>query len=118
MERLTSQNTSNSLRVKASNVLNNKAGLMFWGAAPKATPFQGGTKCVAAPTKRTPLQDSGGNAPPDDCSGLYSFHFNKPYVNSVGLAPGDTVYAQYWSRDPASASTTGLTDGLSFTLCP
>ena len=106
------------LRVTASNVLNQKSGLLFWGFTSSATAFQGGTKCVAAPTRRTPIQSSGGNPPPDDCSGTYDFHFSAAYMQFHGLQPGDTVYAQYWSRDPSSASTTGLTDAVSFTLCP
>lgn len=109
---------SNSLRVKASNVINNKSGILFWGFAPNAAPFQGGTLCVQAPTIRTPAQSSGGNAPPDDCSGAYSFHFNASYMSGQGIAPGARIYCQYWSRDPASPSTTGLTDALFFTTCP
>ena len=31
---------------------------------------------------------------------------------------GDTVYCQYWSRDPAAPFTTGLTDGVEFSICP
>jgi hypothetical protein len=109
---------ANNLRVKALNVLNNKNGLLFWGFAPKGSPFQGGTLCVQPPTIRTPIQTSGGNAPPDDCSGEYSFHFNASYASSWGLVPGERIYCQYWSRDPASPSTTGLTDALFFTVCP
>jgi hypothetical protein len=32
---------------------------------------------------------------------------------------GDTIYAQYWSRDPGFAppNNYGLTDGLKFTVC-
>jgi hypothetical protein len=109
---------ANNFRVKAANVLNNKSGLLFWGFAAKGTPFQGGFLCVQPPTIRTPLQDSAGNAPPDDCSGAYSFHWNASYINAQALAPGQRVFSQYWSRDPASASTTGLTDGLSFLIEP
>jgi hypothetical protein len=105
------------LHLTASNVLNNKSGLLFWGFAPTSVPFQGGTKCVAPPTKRTPLQDSGGDPPPDDCTGSYDFHFSASYMQSKGLTAGTTVYAQYWSRDPSSPSTTGLTDAVSFTIC-
>ncbi len=109
---------ANNFRVKAANVLNNKNGRLFWGFGPRSSPFQGGTLCVAPPTIRTPVQDSDGNAPPDDCSGTYSFHFSASYMTAQGLAPGDRVYCQYWSRDPASASATGLTDALAFLVCP
>jgi len=110
--------TYNSFRVKAASVLNNKAGLLFWGAVPKQSPFGGGFLCVRAPVTRTPLQQSGGNPPPDDCSGLFSFHFNTPYVNQKGLQPGDQIFCQYWSRDPAGAGATNLTDALAFSIMP
>ena len=66
----------------------------------------------------TPLQTSDGNPPPNDCSGSYSFHFSGAFMTSKGLSPGDAVYCQYWSRDPLSPSTTGLTGGLHFVICP
>jgi hypothetical protein len=110
--------STNSFHVRAGDVLNNKSGLMFWGLKPKASPFQGGTMCIASPTVRTRIQNSGGNPPPDDCSGQFSFHFDNDYITSKGLSAGDTVFAQYWSRDPQSGSTTNLTNALEFTLCP
>ena len=62
-------------------------------AAPAANPYQGGTLCVLGPVKRTPVQGSGGNPPPDDCSGSYSFDFNaliqsgatRPWCRARGL---------------------------------
>jgi len=106
--------------VGAVNVINNKNGLMYYGLAALNAPFQGGVKCVAQPSKRTALQDSNGNAGPDDCSGVYSIDVNA-LIQGGGdpaLVVGATVYSQYWSRDPGSPSTTGLTDGLSFTVFP
>jgi hypothetical protein len=104
--------------VKAANLLNNKNGLLFWGAGPKQTPFGGGFKCVAPPTVRTGLQHSAGNPPPADCSGSFAFHFNKGYLSSKGLGAGDALFCQYWSRDPSAASTTNLTDALAFVVLP
>ncbi len=106
--------------INAVGVLNNKNGLLFFGFAESSTPFQGGTKCVAAPTRRTPVQNSGGNPPPNDCSGVYAFDFQARIQSGVdpGLTVGATAYAQYWSRDPQSPSTTGLTDGVRFTIQP
>jgi hypothetical protein len=109
---------SSSLRVKASGVLNNKAGLLFFGTTPKQTPFGTAFRCITAPTVRTPLQNSGGNPPPDDCSGFFSFHFNKAFMQSKGLGAGDSIYCQYWSRDAQSSSTTNFTNGLAFTISP
>jgi hypothetical protein len=106
-----------AFEVIAKNVVNNKSGLLFWGYTPSAVPFQGGIKCVLNPVKRTPLQNSGGNPPPNDCSGTYSFNFDTAYMAFKGIAPGDTLYAQYWSRDPLAPFTTGLTDAVKFTVC-
>lgn len=117
---LPSASLGSPFTVNASNVLNNKSGLLFYGQTSSALPFQGGTKCVAAPTKRTPLQDSGGNAPPNDCSGTYELDFKARIQSGIdpGLSAGTTIYCQFWSRDPASGSTTGLTDAVRFTIQP
>ncbi|MBL8803156.1 MAG: hypothetical protein JNN27_14220 [Planctomycetes bacterium] len=106
--------------VTASNVLNNKLGLLFYGFAPANQPFQGGTKLVADPVRRTPVQSSGGNAAPDDCSGTYSVDMNTLIQSGVdpNLVANADVFCQYWSRDPASPSPTGLTDALRFSICP
>jgi probable HAF family extracellular repeat protein len=106
--------------VGASNVLNNKTGLVYYGYAALNAPFQGGTKCVATPTVRTPTQSSGGSISGNDCSGTYSYDFNALIQSAVNpqLTVGTKIYAQYWSRDPISPSTTGLTNAVSFTIFP
>ena len=106
--------------VTAQNVINNKNGLLFYGFAQGSLPFQGGWLCAAAPIKRTVVQNSGGNPPPNDCSGTYSFDFNAWAQSGVdsNLYAGRGVYCQYWYRDPQSPSTTGLTDALRYSLCP
>jgi hypothetical protein len=106
--------------VTASNELNQKTGLLFYGYAPSSAPFQGGFKCVASPTIRTAVQSSGGSTSGDDCTGAYAFELNG-WIQSHAdplLLPGEEVFAQIWSRDPASASTTNLTNALRFTVRP
>jgi FG-GAP repeat/FG-GAP-like repeat len=106
--------------IEASLVINNKLGLLFYGTSgPAAFPFQGGTLCAAPPIGRTPAQVSGGNPPPDDCSGSFSFDFNAwiQAGNDPQLLPAVRVNAQYWYRDPAGAFGTGLTDAIDFTIC-
>ncbi|MBM3986493.1 MAG: hypothetical protein FJ294_00865 [Planctomycetes bacterium] len=76
-----------------------------------------GYKCDGNPTVRTVAVNSIGNALGNSCTGSYSFVFPTACMNSVGLGPGGTVYAQWWLRDPASASTTGLSNALRFTVC-
>jgi hypothetical protein len=111
---------ANDFFITASSVLNNKFGLLIWSSAPNSAPFGGGTLCVKPPVNRTPHQNSGGNPPPDDCSGSYSFHFSQSYMGLVLIGPGSTIHAQYWSRDPGFAppSNIGLTDALRFVVCP
>ena len=106
--------------VGAVQVINNKNGILFYGLAPNNLPFQGGFLCVQPPIKRTPVQSSGGNPPPNDCSGTFSFNFNAQIQGGAdpGLVPGTSVYDQYWYRDPQSPSTTGLTDAVGFDILP
>jgi Tol biopolymer transport system component len=104
----------------AESILSNQFGIFFWGTAPASNPFFGGTLCVAAPIVRTPVQNSGGNPPPFDCSGSFSFHFSQAIMQAHGLTSGTTVYGQYWCRDPGfpPPNSIGLSDGIEFTLCP
>ncbi len=108
----------NTLRVNVANVINQQFGFLFWGRGPREVPLLGGWLCVAPPIVRTPVQFSDGNPPPDDCSGSFAFHFHRAYALSKGLAAGDWVYAQYWSRDPADPTGSNLSDAVRFLLCP
>ncbi|MCC6406306.1 MAG: VCBS repeat-containing protein [Planctomycetes bacterium] len=108
--------------VAASQVLNNKNGLLFYGSHASSVPFQGGLLCVQPPIDRTAVQSSGGSPSGADCTGAFHFDFNA-YVQSgadPSLVVGATVHAQYWSRDPLDPTGfgTSLTDALSFTLAP
>ena len=83
----------------------NKNGLVFFGPVKAANPFFGGTKCVANPVKRTPVQTTSG-------TGTASF--------AVAIDPamvGTTRNYQWWFRDPADPFTVGLSDGLSVDFC-
>ncbi len=106
--------------VTTAGVLNEKAGIMIWSHGPDNRPFMGGTLCVAPPIIRTPVQGSGGNPPPPDCSGSYSFHFSQAYMAGKSIVAGMRLFAQYWSRDPGFAppDDVGLTDGLEFVVGP
>ncbi len=106
--------------VRATQVINQKPGLLLYGDAPAEIPFQGGFLCVSAHLRRSTLLDSGGHPPPDDCSGFLWLDFNAWIRSGVDplLVPGKTVYAQFWSRDPSSPSGTSLSNALRFTICP
>jgi hypothetical protein len=109
---------ADGLFVTADQVINRKSGILFWGNAPRNLPFQGGTLCVDAPLKRTPLQFSGGNVGPADCSGSLRFHFSHAYMAAKGVQAGDRVHAQFWSRDPSASFGVGLTDAVAFDIIP
>jgi hypothetical protein len=107
--------------VTASLVVNRKSGFLFWGPQAATPPFAAGTSCVRGSIVRTPLQDSGGSAPPiADCSGTFDFAFTHAYLGAHGLGAASTVYAQWFSRDPAQADGTGasISNALEFTICP
>ncbi len=106
--------------VRASNVINQRAGLLVWSFQPTAVPFMGGALCVGKPTTRTPPQLSGGNQGGPDCSGAFAFKFTNNYLLTQRALGGNTVYTQYYSRDPLHPDGTGvsLTAGLRFTVCP
>lgn len=106
--------------ITATNVVNNQFGMLFYGFAPDAQPFQGGTLCAQTPVRRTFVIHSGGNAGPSDCSGVYGFDMNA-WIRSgpdASLVAGTRVVAQFWSRDPQSVTPTGLTNAIDFTIMP
>ena len=72
-----------------------------------------------APTRRTPVLNTGGNLPPDDCTGSIAYDFNAWIAlgKDPALVSGQQVWAQFWSRDPqATGTTTNLSDALTFTI--
>ena len=107
--------------VTASQVINQRSGLFFFGKSGRlAQPFQGGTVCVRAPIQRTPVRSSGGSVGALDCSGLLSLDF-APYLQGAlgpGLSPGEMVHGQWWYRDPLSSFSIGLTDAIEFQVQP
>jgi hypothetical protein len=106
--------------ITAINVINQKNGLLFYGYAPQAVPFQGGTLCVLQPLRRTPTMNSGGSAAGTDCSGTFAFDFAARIASGVDpliQVVGQRVNAQFWSRDPQDPFTTNTTDALEFRVC-
>jgi len=113
--------TSGAFDVNASGVNNGKNGLMFYGYAADALPFQGGTLCVQSPLRRTTVQNSGGTPPPAvDCSGSFSFDFGATIQSGVDplLTAGSNAYAQYWFRDQNDAFASGFSNALDISILP
>ncbi|MCY3003612.1 MAG: PQQ-dependent sugar dehydrogenase [Planctomycetota bacterium] len=109
-----------SFNITATNLINNRQGLLFYGFGASAQPFQGGTKCVQSPVLRTPTMNTGGTPTGINCSGTFNFNF-KALIDS-GSVPqlqviGQQVNAQYWSRDPQDPFTISLTNGVQFQIC-
>ncbi len=115
-----SQSQAVVFQITASQVLNQRSGLLLYGFEAQALPYQGGLLCVRPPTVRTPLQNSGGTMGPSDCSGAYALDLNARIQAGLafGLDPGARAFAQYWMRDPGSAVPTGLSDALDFVVSP
>jgi hypothetical protein len=107
-------------QINASNFINQKTGLLFYSHTPATTAFQGGFKCAGDPVRRTEVLDSGGSSSGSSCTGTYSLDFNARIQSGVdpSLVAGGEIYAQYWSRDPQSASTTSLSNALHFLINP
>jgi hypothetical protein len=105
--------------ITASQVGPGNVGIFFYSTSgPASQPFQGGLLCVGSPTTRTSPQNSGGAGA---CSGSYAIDFNAyiPTSNNAQLVPGAVVHGQFWFRDPPDpTSGSGLSGGVTFTLCP
>jgi hypothetical protein len=116
------QGGTTSFQVTGTQFVNKKAGLLFYGLAPGAVPFQGGLLCVGVPLKRTAALNSGGSATGTDCTGAYDYDFEALILSGTNpnLVAGAQVYAQFWARDPADPTGfgTSLSNGLSFEICP
>ncbi|HTF88067.1 MAG TPA: hypothetical protein VK843_06625, partial [Planctomycetota bacterium] len=113
--------------VTGSNLRNNKPTmLVYTDAGQAATPFFGGTLCVAAPVHRGLTLSAGGTpAPVQDCTGTYGVDMNAFAVGTFGgnpaaflTVPGTVVDAQIWARDPGfpAPNNASLTDGLEWTI--
>ncbi|MEO6707994.1 MAG: hypothetical protein ABI054_12100 [Planctomycetota bacterium] len=124
-----SASASAGFSVRASNVRNQKVGLLMYGVTSRNyAPFQGGFLCVLPPVRRSPPTNSGGTPiPASDCSGVYTIDMNAFAHGLLGGNPlaalktaGTVVDCQWWGRDagfPFPNNTT-LSNGLEYLVCP
>ena len=102
-------NGSGGFLVTAFNGVPNKPGLLFFGHDDATTPFYGGVLYVAPPIQRLPVVQV-------NTMGMANYDF----IGLSGVAAGDTVYTQFWQRDPANPAGQGvaLSDALRIDVCP
>jgi hypothetical protein len=126
---LSSASAASGFVVRSSIVRNHKSGLLFYGVSGTTSlPFQGGTLCVQAPIRRTPVVDSHGAASPaNDCSGMFALDLNAFAAGALGGTPlpallvaGTQVYCQWWGRDPGfpAPDNTALSSGMRYRVLP
>jgi hypothetical protein len=110
---------ANAFVITTTSVEHAKTGLTFFGTSgANATPFQGGLLCVTSPLYRLALKTSGGASA---CQGSLAYTLQEFLDHPAGgasLVAGTLVHAQTWFRDPATTSTTGLSNGVRFLVCP
>ena len=109
--------TSVDVNADGVDIVSNQFGFLLWSTAPNNLPFYGGVLCLAPPLTRTTIVNSGGNAPPLDCSGAFSFHFSQAYMNASSMIEDVPYYVQYWYRDVGVPTLVGLTDAVEFKIC-
>jgi len=108
------------LVIGSTRQVEHKSGFLFWSHGAMFVPFYSAIRCVGPVTVRTPFQNSNGDDPPATCTGSFSYPFTHAYAAAQGLAAGDTIYMQWFSRDPAHPDGTGvsLSNSLEVSFCP
>jgi hypothetical protein len=113
--------------IRGRSALNHTLGILIFSVnGPSATPFAGGTLCLAAPYHRTIPRTSSGNLSGVDCSGIWELDFIEEIRRreALGLqptlAPGQVVSMQWFGRDPGlgQPKPLSLSNAFAITLMP
>lgn len=121
-----SASSGSGYSISVSNVEGQRAGALFYGVDNSGftpTPWGPSTSylCVKPPTQRTGALFSNGTF--GACDGLLALDWNafiatNPAALGNPFSAGQPVIAQGWIRDPGSAKTTMLSNGLVFIVGP
>ena len=114
---------SSGFTVNATNLPGSSLALLVYTDQGGAnTPLLGGHLCVASILRGVPVGTTGTNGL---CDGMASFDMNAFGAGALGgfpagflQAPGTTVNAQWWARDPANTYGAVLTGGARYTIAP
>ena len=105
--------TLHALRIPARRLA-----LAVLGTSATALPLGSGTCCVASPRQRTLAANSGGAQA--TCEGTWTLDLQAWSESAAGasVAPGATLHAQLWYRDPSASSGSAWSNALQFSLAP
>lgn len=120
-----SSSSPSGFNILVNSVEGQRNGLLFYGSyqmsnpppwAPNSTSFL----CIASPTQRMTLLNSGGTA--GQCNGVLQLDFNawitaNPWALGSPFTPLQVFHVQGWFRDPAAPKGTNLSNALTFRLC-
>lgn len=119
-----SASAASAFELRVVDVEGAKSGHIFYGASGPASVAWGQSShvlCVKAPSQRTGTQVTGGHA--GACDGRLTLDWNQfvaehPFALGVPFAPGSTIWAQSYFRDPLGPKTTALSNALQIQLQP
>lgn len=109
--------SGDDLQFNATGIVSEKPGRLIFSTAPQSAIFLDGFQCVSAPLRFSPVLWSGSVPSGGNCSGILQYTFSSAFAAAKGISLGDTIYAQYWFRDPGASSTTGLTAAVAYSYC-
>ncbi len=98
-----------------------KNGIQFFGLnGPNNAPFSNGVLCVTPPLIRLPVTNTGGTDGGCDGTLSYTMAIVQSQAANFGtpISAGSTVHQQAWIRDPNSAVTNAVSNGITYTVCP
>jgi Tol biopolymer transport system component len=115
---LPSATSGSGFELSASHVDPNRFATVLYGlGGPTALQYPGGTLCVGSTPARCQLIRSTGSGV---CGGNLNYDFNSWIAtgHDPALVTSQSVWAQFWSRDPQAFRKLNLTDAVFFVIEP